>query len=378
MMRGAQSPRPRRMVAAWGSSGWRLSRERPESGGVIGDEASVMILAGDIGGTKTILALFDAPGRTVAERIYPSRDHAGLGEIAFRFLSETGLTARRACFGVAGPVKNGICRTTNLPWIVDAAQLAADLGIRSVELINDLEATGHGIPSLAEADLVTLNEGAPDAVGNAALIAAGTGLGEAGLYWDGREHRAFASEGGHAGFGPRDDLEIELLRYLLGRFGAVSWERVVSGPGLHHIYLFLRDSGRGEEPPWLADRLRLEDPPEVISKAALEGSSPLCVGALDRFVSLYGAEAGNLALKVMATGGVFVAGGVAPKILPKMKEPRFLEAFFSKGPMRPLLEAIPVRVILNEKTALIGAARYAARSSGGPEAGGPSTLEGPR
>jgi glucokinase len=318
-----------------------------------------MILAGDIGGTKTHLALFDEGLQLVAERTYASRDYAACDLILEKWLSEPLPRARIACFGVAGPVKRGHVQTTNLPWVLDARDLAGRLGLGCVRLINDLEANAHGIAALGRNDFALLNPGADGAEGNAALISAGTGLGEAGLYWDGAMHRPFACEGGHAGFSPRNDLEIELLRHLISRFGPVSWERVLSGPGLVNIHEFLRDTGRAEEPGWLARRLRDQDAAAAISQAALDGSSPLCAMALDLFVSLYGSEAGNLALKVMATGGVYIGGGVAPKIIDKIRGSDFLEAFCDKGPMKPLLSAMPVRVILNEKTALLGAARCA-------------------
>jgi len=321
-----------------------------------------MILAGDIGGTKTNLALFDKHLRSVVQKTYLSREHAGPYEMIRHFASETGMRFRLACFGVAGPVRDGRCKTTNLPWVVDARQLSVELGIPKVGLINDLEANAYGIAALRKEDFAVLSEGIPDSRGNAALIAAGTGLGEAGLYWDGERHRPFATEGGHSSFSPRNKLEAELLLYLLRDFDPVSWENVLSGGGLHNIYRFLRDTHRGEEPPWLGERIRGGDPAAAISQAALEGTSSLCADSLDLFVSLYGAEAGNLALKTMATGGVFLGGGVAPKILVRLDEPHFLRSFVEKGPMSPLLRAMPVRVILNERAAVIGAARYAALS----------------
>jgi glucokinase len=236
--------------------------------------------------------------------------------------------------------------------------------VKTVDLLNDLEASAYGIATLEADDFVVLNQGAPTAVGNAAVIAAGTGLGEAGLYWDGTRHHPFACEGGHADFAPQNELQVELLLYLRKKFGHVSWERVVSGPGLHNLYEFLRDTGHGEEPAWLAEEMRQKDPPRVITQAGLEGRSPLCEDALDLFVSLYGAEAGNLALKIMATHAVFVGGGIAPRIIRKLQGPAFMEAFATKGRFKWLLEAMPVRVVLNEKTALLGAARYAALRSG--------------
>jgi len=323
----------------------------------------MMILGGDIGGTHARLALFDDDGGVLAtprERVYPSRDHRGLHEVVRRFVDETGSRPSVACFGVAGPVRNGRSVTTNLPWVVDAAELGDVLDAR-VWVINDLEATGWGIAALAPGALAELAPGASGAAGNAAVIAAGTGLGEAGLYWDGRHHRPFATEGGHASFAPYDDLEAELLVWLRRRFpGHVSWERLVSGPGLVTLYEFLRDTGRGEEPPALAAAMRAGDPGAAISAAALDGSSPLAAHALDRFVALYGAEAGDLALKVMATGGVYLGGGIAPRILAKLQDGTFLRRFLDKGRMRPLLETMPVRVVTNDRCGLLGAGRCAA------------------
>ncbi len=321
-----------------------------------------MILAGDIGGTKTNLACFEVEGmrlKPVVEGTFSSREHASLDEIVRQFVLAHTLRVEYACFGVAGPVRHGRCEATNLAWVVDARQLASELGIERVTLMNDLEANAYGVAALEPKDFVLLNEGAPDAEGNAAVIAAGTGLGEAGLYWDGTQHRAFACEGGHADFAPRNALEMELLRYLLTQFQHISYERVLSGPGLHNIYKFLRDTGRGEEAAWLTEEMHAHDPSAAISRAALGGRCALCVQALDLFVSLYGAEAANLALKVMAVGGVFVGGGIAPKIVAKLRDGTFMKAFTAKGRLKPLLEAMPVRVILNDKTALLGAARCA-------------------
>ncbi|MFQ5913936.1 MAG: glucokinase [Nitrospinota bacterium] len=322
-----------------------------------------MILAGDVGGTNTRLAVFDAEDERLMPlvvNVFPSRMHKSLDEIVGKFMAANSYPVDHACFGVAGPVKLGRSETPNLPWVVLAHRLADELGLKTVHLINDLEANAYGIAALEPNDIVVLNEGEPDARGNAALISAGTGLGEAGLHWKGDRHQPFPSEGGHADFAPRNPVEVELLLYLLSRFEHVSYERVVSGPGLYNIYKFLQDTGRGVEPAWLAERLREEDPPTVISSVAAEGRCELCVKALDQFVSVYGAEAGNLALKILATGGVFVGGGIAPKIVPQLKDPAFMEAFTAKGRMKPLLEAMPVRVILNDKTALLGAARFTA------------------
>jgi glucokinase len=327
-----------------------------------------MFLAGDIGGTNSRLAFFERDGarlRRVAETTYPSRSHPGLAPILREFLARHPGKPEAVCFGIAGPVRQGRVVTPNLPWEVDAAQLANELRCGSVVLLNDLQANAYGLLALGPDDFVVLNAGAADAAGNVALISAGTGLGEAGLFWDGDRHHPFASEGGHADFAPRSALEIELAQYLQGRFGHVSFERVLSGPGLHNLYEFLRQrSGAADELPDLMKRLGTNHAPAAISRAALEGHSALCGQALDLFVSLYGAEAGNLALKVLAAGGVFLGGGIAPKILPRLRQPAFLQAFVDKGRMRKLLEAIPVRVILNENTALLGAAHYAADKAG--------------
>jgi glucokinase len=322
-----------------------------------------MILAGDIGGTHSRLGLFDVESKKlsqVVEGSFPSAGHKTFEEIVAAFVAQHKLPVTRACFGIAGPIRKGRAEPINLPWIVDQRELATMLHLETVYLINDLEANAYGVNGLEPHDFLVLNQGAPEALGNTAVIAAGTGLGEAGLYWDGSYHRPFATEGGHADFAPRNALEIDLLRYLEAVHGHVSWERVVSGPGLLSIYKFLRDAGHGEEPAWLAEAIRAHDASAVISQMAIEGRSPLCEQALDIFVSLYGAEAGNIALKFLAIGGVYIGGGIAPKIIEKLKGPAFMEAFTSKGRLKPLLEAMPVRVILNDRAALLGAARCAA------------------
>ena len=322
-----------------------------------------MILAGDIGGTSTRLALFDTKDDRlvpVVEAILPSRDFPTLGDASRQFMASHDYRADIACFGIAGPVKRGRVQTPNLPWTVDAGDIARDLGLERVWLINDLEANAYGIEALDESDFAVLNPGESDATGNAAVIAAGTGLGEAGLYWDGRRHRPFACEGGHADFAPRNHLEADLLHYLLTRFERVSYERVLSGSGLHSIYQFLRDTRQASEPEWLIERMDAIGAPAAISEAGLEGRSDLCVETLEIFASIYGAEAGNLALKLMTTGGMYVGGGIAPRIVETLKNGMFIEAFVAKGRMTPLMISIPVRVILNDRAALIGAARHVA------------------
>lgn len=326
-----------------------------------------MILAGDIGGTNTRLALFEEDAgrlRMTMDRVYPSHEHAGLEEIAAVFMRETGATIGKACFGVAGPVLRGRCATSNLPWVIETSHLARTLGITAVWLINDLFAHASGIGDLDASDFVALNQASPSE-GNGALIAAGTGLGEAGLFWDGARRRPFSCEGGHTDFAPRNDLEISLLRYLLTKFERVSYERVVSGPGLKNIYDFLRDTGVEQEPASLKEELTAaDDPVPVISQHGMEGGIAICERALDIFVSIYGAEAGNLALKLMATGGVFISGGIAGKILSKINSPLFLKAFANKGRLSPVVEAMPLRVITNKNVGLLGAARYAAENAG--------------
>jgi glucokinase len=321
-----------------------------------------MILAGDVGGTNTRLAFFEIRNsqlERVAERTYPSRAHASLDDIVADFVAAQKMRAAAAGIGIAGPVRDGVSHATNLPWIVDARRLAQRTGIPSVVLLNDLEANGYGIATLAPSDFAVLQEGAPGATGNAVIISPGTGLGEGVLYWDGKQHWPLPSEGGHASFAPEDELQDGLLKCLREQFGHVSWERIVSGPGLFNIYRFLRDTGDEKEPSWLTRALAGEDPSREISQAALEGKSPLCEKALDLFVALLAQECGNMALKVLATGGVYMGGGIPPKILPKLKTILFLKAFANKGRFRSVLESVPVRVILNEYTALRGAARRA-------------------
>ncbi|MRR34386.1 glucokinase [bacterium] len=324
----------------------------------------MLILAGDIGGTSTRLAYFDtADGqlRPIAEERFPSRDAASLEEIVDRFADAHGLTAERACFGIAGPVRHGKVRTPNLPWSVDAGELARILGIGEVLLINDLEANACGIDLLLPEDFAILNPGVPDPTGTFAVVSAGTGLGEALAYWDGYGHRPLPSEGGHADFAPRNELEADLLLYLRSEHGRVSTERLVSGPGLRNIYRFFRETRHLTENPAVAEEMRRGDPSAAITRAALAGECPLCEKVLDLFVSLYGAEAGNVALRYLATGGVYLGGGIAPKIIDRLRGPGFMLAFTAKGRLSPLLESIPVRVILNDRTALLGAGRCALR-----------------
>jgi glucokinase len=322
-----------------------------------------MILAGDIGGTNARLAYFQPQNghlRLISERVFPSREHSELGEIVSQFLDDSGTRPEVACFGIAGPVRNGRVETSNLPWVIEQSRLAKQIRLPATLLINDLEASAWGIGALSAGDLVPLNRVSVASVGNQAVIAPGTGLGQAGLYWDGSRHHVFACEGGHSDFAPQGDLQIDLLRFLAARFGHVSYERILSGPGLVNVYEFLRDRGHEKESPQFAAELKQGDPAAAISRAAIEGSNPLAEKALDLWIAVYGAEAGNLALKVMATGGLFLTGGISPKILSKLTGPAFMQAFLNKGRMRPLVESIPVQVVTNEKAGLLGAARCAA------------------
>jgi glucokinase len=322
-----------------------------------------MILAGDIGGTNARLAYFQPQNgrfQLVSERVFPSRDHRGLGEIVTQFLDESGTRPEAACFGIAGPVRNGRVETSNLPWVIEQSVLATQIHLAATLLINDLEASAWGIGALGIEDLVTLNPGAGSVAGNQAVVAPGTGLGEAGLFWDGSRHHVFACEGGHTDFAPRGELQIELLRFLAAKFGHVSYERILSGPGLVNVYEFLCASGCGKESAELSAAMEAGDPAAAISQAALSGKDSLAGKALDLWIGVYGAETSNLGLKIMSTGGLFLAGGISPKILPRLKASLFMEAFLDKGRMRPLVEAMPVHVVTNEKAGLLGAARCAA------------------
>lgn len=321
------------------------------------------VLCGDIGGTNTRLAIVEpaldearSKPRIAFSRTLPSRSFPTFEEAVEAFLAEVGHPGlERAGFGIAGPVIGRRCQATNLPWVVDAAELERRFSFRRVELLNDLEALAHGIPALGEEDFETLHAG-EEQPGNRALIAAGTGLGQAGLFWDGAAHRPFACEGGHGDLAPRSEVEIALLRFLLRRHARVSAERVVSGPGLAALYDFVLEKNGASPAPAVAAAAEGEKS-AAISQAGLAGSCPHASEALDLFVGLFGAEAGNLALKLLSRGGVYIGGGIAPKILPRLRGGAFREAFCAKGRMRPLLEAMPLKVILSGDTALYGAAR---------------------
>ena len=321
----------------------------------------MLFLAGDIGGTKTHLILFQPGEKTpirLKEKSFPSQQYSSLDKILKEFLQDTNAKIAKACFGVAGPVEKGKCRTTNLPWIVDARLLEKEIPIEKVFLLNDLEANAYGVQVLPHDQFFLLNSGKPQQ-GNCALISAGTGLGEAGFYFDGEMLHPFACEGGHCDFAPTTPIEVELLTYLRDQFGHVSYERVLSGPGLYNIYRFLIDTKRATESLGVLRNMEPKDAPKIISEKGISGESKACTESLKLFVSIYGAEAANLALKLLALGGVYVGGGIAPKILPVIKQGHFFSAFKAKGRFSALLENIPIRIVLNEETALLGAMSYA-------------------
>lgn len=321
-----------------------------------------MILAGDIGGTNARLALFDVVNREldiVAHTGYHTHSFPSLEEIVRTFLAENPAAIEAACLGIAGPVISNHVSATNLAWEVDAENLSRELRLPPVLLLNDLVAYAYGALAAPPSQLVVLQAGAP-VEGNRALIAAGTGLGIGGLLWAGGKHRPVPTEGGHADFAAIDELGIDLYRYLRSKFQRVSFERVLSGPGLHNIYMFLRDTGRAAEPPELNDQLEnAEDIPATISALGMAGKYAICEQALEVFCRYYGACAGNVALNFIATGGLYVGGAIAIKILAKLQQSDFLQAFNSKGRLSGVVEAIPVMLINNEYAGLIGAAHAA-------------------
>lgn len=324
-----------------------------------------MILAGDVGGTKTSLALYRREARgLLRDRMatYRSREHADFDTILRDFLGE-GTVVERACVGVAGPVEDGRCRLTNLDWEVDEASLRRTLGVRDATLVNDLQATASSLPFLPASDRTMIQEGKADPGGNMAVLSAGTGLGEGFLVGSGAGYIPLASEGGHVDFAPRDEREMRLHAFLRAKHGRVSVERILSGPGLHDVYRFLREAEGMEEEPGVAAEVAGREPQRAIVRHGLAGGPGACGETVRIFCSLYGAAAGNLALQYLATAGVYLGGGIAPAILPALRRGEFLSAFLEKGRMRNLLSRIPVIVILDPAAPLLGAASYAA--SGG-------------
>jgi glucokinase len=324
------------------------------------EQSPQYLLAGDIGGTKTVLALFSTdqgPFQPLEKAVYPSKKFATLEEIVHIYLENRPARVQLASFGIAGPVNKNRVRTTNLPWTVEAGLLSQVINGAPAWLLNDLEAIAYAVPYLRPEDLHTLNRGLPDPHGSVGVVAPGTGLGEAFLTWDGNHYRPHPSEGGHVDFGPANQSELELLNFLMPRLGHVSYERVCSGSGMPNLYAFFRDSGRYAEPEWLKGELaQAADPTPVIVRAALEKRAEICVATLDTFVAILGNEAGNLALKVFSTGGVYLGGGIPPRIIPFLEKGHFMKAFKHKGRFSGALARIPVHVILNPELALIGAA----------------------
>ncbi len=319
------------------------------------------ILAGDIGATRVRLGIFKVEGDSFhpfLERNFLSKNYKGIEDVLKEFLEgKPEITA--GCLGIAAPITGDIIKLTNLPWMIHPRKIQKEFSIKRLEIINDLVANAYGIPMLRPNDLNVLNKG-KIRYGNAALLSAGTGLGEAILFWDGKKYSPSPSEGGHVEFAPRNPLEFKFLKYLMKHFHHVSYERVLSGDGLFYIYQFLKEEkGFGEEPEWLSKKIAQGDPPAVISEVARLKRNRLCIKALDMFSSIYGAAAGNVALHVMALGGIYIGGGIAPKIIWKLKDGSFMKAFKDKGRYSDLLSQIPVRVIMNDRAGLLGAASRA-------------------
>jgi glucokinase len=321
-----------------------------------------IILAADIGGTKTHFGLFSGMAgslQLLQEATFLSQQYASLEELLQEFLRQTSHRVSAACIGVACPIQDGKVEAPNLPWIIDRRQVEKKSAIPHFHLINDLVANAYGVATLSRADILELNPGEEKAEANRALIAAGTGLGKAILFWNGKQWHPSPSEGGHIDFAPTSEEEMELLRFLLRRYSRVSLERVLSGPGLFLIYQFLREQNPEAEPAWLAQKIQGTDPSAAIAEAGLEKKSELASKALDWFAKIYGQAAGDLALSTMAQAGIYLGGGIAPKIILALQKPAFMQAFTNKGRLSELVSRIPVRVILNPKTALLGAAHCA-------------------
>jgi len=321
-----------------------------------------MLLAGDVGGTKTDLAIFSpekGPTDPLLESRFVSAAYPGLETIVQEFLDNGAWDVDQAVFGVAGPVIRNSVDVTNLPWTISGPDLRQRLGLSRVTLLNDIAAIANGVPYLEPHEVHTLKDGSPDPEGAIAVVAPGTGLGEAFLTWDGQRYRPHATEGGHVDFAPSDPRQLQLLRYLWPRHAHVSYELVCSGMGIPNVYSYFKRGGYAQEPDWLAHRLaQADDPTPIIVNGALEERCELCILTLQTFVSILGAEAGNLALKVMATGGVYLGGGIPPRILEVLEQGAFLDAFHHKGRLGDVLLNVPVHVILDSDIALFGAACY--------------------
>jgi glucokinase len=323
----------------------------------------VKVLCGDVGGTKCLLGVSGGEGRVLEASHYASRDFPDFAGVVRAFLASAQAAPQTACFAVAGPVEQDLCRATNLPWLIDARVLEAELGLAHVRLCNDFYAQALAVLALPPSDLIEIHPGRKIPDGPIAVLGAGTGLGEAFLVSANGRYEVVPSEGGHVDFAPTNDRQIDLLRYLQEKLGGrVSYERLLSGAGLVQIYAFLR--GPGQEPLAIREAMQREDPAAVVSRLGLTHEDPVCDAALDLFCEIYGQEAGNLALKVLATGGVYLCGGIAPRILPRLQAGPFQRAFSDKGRMSPLVDAIPVRVVVHPHSGLVGAAALATRLRG--------------
>lgn len=324
--------------------------------------SSGIVLAADVGGTKTELALFQIEkGKLVSikNQRYPTSDHDSVVKAIRHFHEDKSLFINCACLGVAGTVDGDKVRGVNFAWEIDAKKLELDLNIKRVLLINDLQANAYGLSALEDADFETLTEGEREQ-GNAAIISPGTGLGEAGMYWDGSHFYPYATEGGHCNFSPGNELDIALWKFLKIKFDHISWERLVSGQGIHNIYQFLRSYRDEKEPEWLTKQFLNEDPAIAISTAAKENKDAICIETLQLFVRYLAVESAQLSLKAKATGGIYIGGGIVPKILDFIDKKEFYKNFINVGRMEHLVKTIPVKIVLNDKTALMGAAYYAA------------------
>jgi glucokinase len=325
-------------------------------------QANGTVLAGDIGGTKTILALYEfkhGRPKLLAQKKYKTKDYTSLLAMIDSFREEGILKFQQVCLGVAGPIANGKVHGTNFPWEIDREELRRELHLNSIVLINDMEANAFGLAALRETDLINLKSGSKIS-GNAAIISPGTGLGEAGLFWDGYEYHPFATEGGHCDFSPRSEYDLEIWEYFHQKYGHVSWERLLSGQGIHDTYQLLRNVSGEKEPKWFSDKMKKEDPAAVITHTAIEKQDLVCRDTLDMFVRFLAMEAAQLALKFKATGGIYIGGGIVPKIFQGMNKETFTDNFIQSGRMNPLLQMIPVQIVMKEKTALLGAAYYGA------------------
>lgn len=326
----------------------------------------ITVLAGDIGGTKTNLAFFAATPQELKPLYaakYPSAEYGSLQEIIQHFLTEAKQPLpNRLCLGVAGPVLDGKVDLTNLNWLLDCKEISRQTNVKEVMLLNDLEAMAYGLAVLKQEDFITIHQGLPGNTGNMAIIAPGTGLGQAGLYWDKKNYFPFPTEGGHCDFSPRTDLDMELCKYLQTKYEVVSWEKVVAGPAIFDLYCFLRDVKKKEEPSWLTELWKQAgtDESAVISQAAIQQKAAICVETMDLYIRYLAHETSNLVLKMKATGGVFLGGGIPPKIAPLLQQESFYKHYLDCDRMQHLLETVPIRIIKNDRTGLLGAAYYGA------------------